>query len=65
MPKVLEYHRPASLDEAVSLLALPNAAVLAGGTRINATPFDVSQIAEAFLHELPTIFVDSRRVFDF
>ena len=45
MPKVLEYHRPVSLDEAVSLLALPDAAVLAGGTRINATPFDGQVVA--------------------
>lgn len=45
MPKVLEYHRPASVEEAVGLLAMPDAAVLAGGTRINATPFDGQVVA--------------------
>jgi CO/xanthine dehydrogenase FAD-binding subunit len=39
MPKVVGYHRPATVEEAVGLLALPNTAVLAGGTRVNATPF--------------------------
>lgn len=39
MPKVVGYHRPATVEEAVGLLAQPNAAVLAGGTRVNATPF--------------------------
>lgn len=39
MPKVVDYHRPASVEEAVGLLAQPNTAVLAGGTRVNATPF--------------------------
>lgn len=39
MPKVVEYHRPASVEEAVGLLAQPNTAALAGGTRVNATPF--------------------------
>ncbi len=38
MPKVVEYHRPTSVEEAVGLLAEPSAAVLAGGTRLNATP---------------------------
>jgi len=39
MPKVVGYHRPATVEEAIGLLAQPNAAVLAGGTRVNATPF--------------------------
>ena len=39
MPKVVGYHRPASVREAVELLGQPSAAVLAGGTRVNATPF--------------------------
>ena len=39
MPKVVGYHRPVTVEEAVSLLAQPSAAVLAGGTRVNATPF--------------------------
>jgi CO/xanthine dehydrogenase FAD-binding subunit len=37
MPKVVGYHRPSSVEEAVSLLTQPSAAVLAGGTRLNAT----------------------------
>lgn len=39
MPKVVGYHRPATVEEAIGLLTQPNAAVLAGGTRVNATPF--------------------------
>ena len=39
MPKVVRYHRPASVEEAVRLLAQPQTAALAGGTRVNATPF--------------------------
>ena len=39
MPKVVGYHRPASIEEAVSLLSQPSACALAGGTRVNATPF--------------------------
>lgn len=38
MPKVVGYHRPTSVAEALDLLAQPSAAVLAGGTRVNATP---------------------------
>ena len=38
MPKVVGYHRPASVQEALQLLSQPSAAVLAGGTRVNATP---------------------------
>lgn len=37
MPKVVGYHRPSSVEEAVGLLAQPSAAVLAGGTRLNAS----------------------------
>ncbi len=38
MPKVVEYHRPSSVEEALELLARPTATVLAGGTLVNATP---------------------------
>lgn len=38
MPKVVEYHRPSSIEEALQLLARPSATVLAGGTLVNATP---------------------------
>jgi carbon-monoxide dehydrogenase medium subunit len=37
MPKVVGYHRPVSLDEALGLLSQPDTAVLAGGTRLNAS----------------------------
>ena len=36
MPKVVGYHRPSSVDEALDLLARPGTAVLAGGTVLNA-----------------------------
>jgi len=36
MPLAAAYHRPASLDEALALLAEPNRRVLAGGTMLNA-----------------------------
>ena len=32
MPRALAYHRPSTLDEAVSLLAVPGRVVLGGGT---------------------------------
>lgn len=38
MPKVVAYHRPATVDEAVALLGQPHGAALAGGTRVNAQP---------------------------
>lgn len=37
MPKVVGYHRPSSVEEAVGLLAQPGTAALAGGTRLNAS----------------------------
>jgi aerobic carbon-monoxide dehydrogenase medium subunit len=36
VPLIAAYHRPADLDEALSLLAEPNRIVLAGGTVVNA-----------------------------
>lgn len=45
MPKVVGYHRPATVEEAVGLLTQPNTAVLAGGTRVNATPFGAQIVA--------------------
>src|SRR5436190_2241403 len=36
MPKVVGYHRPSTVDEAVGLLSQPGSAVLAGGTLLNA-----------------------------
>lgn len=35
---ITQYHRPFTLDDAVALLARPDAVVLAGGTSINADP---------------------------
>ena len=51
MPKVVRYHRPASVEEAVRLLAQPQTAALAGGTRVNATPF-VGQVEAVDLQSL-------------
>ncbi|MEE3102970.1 MAG: hypothetical protein VX316_04380, partial [Actinomycetota bacterium] len=36
MPRALTYHRPASLDEALALLALDDHVPLGGGTILNA-----------------------------
>jgi carbon-monoxide dehydrogenase medium subunit len=38
MSSVVEYHRPAHLEEALGLLARPGSVVLAGGTAVNAGP---------------------------
>ncbi len=35
---ITQYHRPFTLDDAVAILARPDAIVLAGGTSINADP---------------------------
>ena len=35
---ITQYHRPFTLDDAVALLARPDAVILAGGTSINADP---------------------------
>jgi CO/xanthine dehydrogenase FAD-binding subunit len=35
---ITQYHRPLTLDDAIALIARPEAAVLAGGTSINAAP---------------------------
>lgn len=35
---ITQYHRPFTLDDAVALLARPDAIVLAGGTSVNASP---------------------------
>ena len=46
MPLVAAYHRPTSLEEALSLLQEPNRVVLAGGTSVNADrePSDVEVV---------------------
>jgi probable selenate reductase FAD-binding subunit len=38
MATVASYHRPAAIDDALALLARPDAVALAGGTKINAAP---------------------------
>jgi len=45
VPKVVEYHRPSTIDEAIGLLSRPTATVLAGGTLVNATPYTHPVIA--------------------
>jgi len=45
MPQVVAYHRPATVDEAVALLAQPHGTALAGGTRVNAQPFGNPMVA--------------------
>lgn len=35
---ITQYHRPLTLDDAIALLARPDAVVLAGGTSVNAAP---------------------------
>lgn len=45
VPKVVEYHRPSTIEEAVRLLSRPTATVLAGGTLVNATPYTHPVIA--------------------
>lgn len=35
---ITQYHRPLTLDDAIALIARPEAVVLAGGTSVNATP---------------------------
>jgi CO/xanthine dehydrogenase FAD-binding subunit len=44
MSSVVEYHRPASLDEALALLARPGSVLLAGGTAVNAGPRPSSEL---------------------
>ncbi|MGB5566589.1 MAG: FAD binding domain-containing protein [Acidimicrobiia bacterium] len=38
MQMITHYHRPPTLDDAIALVARPDAAVLAGGTSVNAAP---------------------------
>jgi putative selenate reductase FAD-binding subunit len=42
---ITEYHRPLTLDEALALAADPNAAVLGGGTTLNAEPASSASVA--------------------
>lgn len=60
MPRVVEYHRPSSVEEALQLLTRPTAAVLAGGTLVNATPnthpviaVDISRLGLDGIEALP------------
>ena len=42
---ITEYHRPVTLDEAISLAAEPHAVILAGGTTVNAEPTSSAAVA--------------------
>ncbi|NOX28433.1 MAG: hypothetical protein GXP35_00040 [Actinobacteria bacterium] len=63
MPLVAAYHRPRTLEEALSLLAEPDHTVLAGGTTINADR-DASDVEVVDLQalDLDAIVADGARV---
>ena len=42
---ITQYHRPLTLDDAIALIARPDAVVLAGGTSVNAAPGRAAQTA--------------------
>lgn len=55
MTALIEYQRPSTIDDALSLLARPGAVVLAGGTVVNAT----ERPAAALLVDLQGVCIDS------
>jgi CO/xanthine dehydrogenase FAD-binding subunit len=60
MSSVIEYHRPATLEEAVALAARPGTVVLAGGTAVNAGHRPVGGV----LVDLQALGLDGIRVAD-
>ena len=58
MPKVVAYHRPVTVDEAVALLSQPQGTAVAGGTRVNAHPFRFEMVA-VDLQSLGLSFIES------
>lgn len=56
------YHRPATLDDAVSLLASGDSAVLAGGTVINADPAGPAEVVDLQALGLDTLKSEGGRL---
>lgn len=62
MPRALAYHRPSTLDEAVSLLAVPGRVVLGGGTIVNTPSGDPCEVVDLQALGLDTVTVADSRV---
>lgn len=57
---ITEYHRPLTLDEAIALASDPDAAILGGGTTVNADPANAAPMAvDLQALDLSGIAVDS------
>ncbi len=61
MPKAVAYHRPATLEEALTLLADPGRVILGGGTVVNTPGGDLVEVVDLQALGLTRITMDGER----